>query len=84
MKQLPEIFIGDSLSHGTMRTEDLIPDFMFFLQNVKEKCGIVPIVNQIQKEVDNWLFPGLYSMVLNSPHTQLFPDYLLPFESGLQ
>lgn len=53
MKQLPEVFIGDSLSHGTMRNEDLIPDFMFFLQNVKEKCEITVIVDQIQKEVDN-------------------------------
>ena len=53
MKQLPEIFIGDSLSHGTMRTEDLIPYFMDFLQNVKEKCEITSIVDQIQKEVDS-------------------------------
>jgi hypothetical protein len=53
MKQLSNEYIGDELSHGTMREEDLIPYFMDFLQNVKEKCEITTIVDQIQKEVDS-------------------------------
>ena len=52
MKQLSDEYIGDQLSHGTMREEDLIPSFMNFLQDVKVHCEIITEVEQIQEEVD--------------------------------
>ena len=52
MKQLAEKYIGDSLSHGTLRNEDLIPYFMDFLQNVKGICEIEKKVDLLQEEVD--------------------------------
>ena len=56
MKQLPSEYIGDSLSHGTLRQEDLIPSFMDFLQNVKKICDIQKEVDNVQKEVDELEF----------------------------
>jgi len=52
MKQLPDNYIGAQLSHATMRQEDLIPSFMEFIQNVKEKCEITEQVDSLQEEVD--------------------------------
>ena len=52
MKTLPSEYIGDRLSHGTLRNEDLIPDFMDFLQSVKVMCRIEKELDSIQKEVD--------------------------------
>ena len=52
MKQLPKEYIGDELSHATMRTEDLIPRFMEFLHKHKNDCGIIKEVDLIQDGVD--------------------------------
>ena len=52
MKTLPDEYIGDQLSHGTLRNEDLIGSFMEFLQSVKVMCGVEKEVDSIQKEVD--------------------------------
>ena len=52
MKALSNDYVGDELSHGTMRQEDLIPTFMGFLHDVKVSCGIVAEVNNLQTEVD--------------------------------
>jgi hypothetical protein len=52
MKQLSNRFIGNELSHATMRTEDLIPDFMGFLYSVSLYCEIENEIAAIQKEVD--------------------------------
>jgi hypothetical protein len=56
MSQLPSNFVGHSLSHGTLRQEDIIPSFMSFLHHIKEQCDIVETVNNIQEEVDNLEF----------------------------
>ena len=52
MKTLPKEYIGDQLSHGTLRNEDLIQSFMDFLQNVKGICEIEKKVDLLQKDVD--------------------------------
>jgi len=52
MKTLPKEYIGERLSHGTLRNEDLIESFMEFLQSVKFTCEIQKEVDSIQKEVD--------------------------------
>ena len=52
MKQLSSRFVGEELSHATMRTEDLIPSFMYFLQSVADQCEITKEVYTIQDEVD--------------------------------
>ena len=52
MKQLPNEYIGDQLSHATLRNEDLIQSFMDFLRNVKGICEIGKKVDLLQEEVD--------------------------------
>ena len=52
MKNLDAKYIGMELSHATMREEDLIPDFMDFLNAVAEECEITEQVQAIQEEVD--------------------------------
>ena len=56
MKQLSNRFIGVELSHATMRTEDLIPNFMHFLNYVAKECEIEKEVATIQEEVDKLEF----------------------------
>ena len=52
MKQLPNVYIGMTLSSATMRAEDLIPTFMKFLQNVVGECEIQEEVDALQKDVE--------------------------------
>ena len=56
MKQLSNRFIGEELSHATMRTEDLIPNFMQALNFVAKECEIEKEVAAIQEEVDKLEF----------------------------
>ena len=53
MKQLSNRYVGMELSNATMRSEDLIPNFMNFLQSIKDDCEIQKEVDEIQKEVDS-------------------------------
>jgi len=52
MKELSDEYVGMSLSWGTMREEDLIPELMQFLQHVKVRCEIEDAVDALQKEVN--------------------------------
>ena len=56
MKSLSNRFIGEELSHATMRTEDLIPTFMQALEYVAKECEIEKEVAAIQEEVDKLEF----------------------------
>lgn len=51
MKQLPKEYIGVELSNATMRSEDLIPAFMNFLEQVSDICEIGDEVTAIQEEI---------------------------------
>ena len=52
MKQLSNLYVGETISDATMRSEDLIPKFMDFLDEVKEVCEIQEEVAQLQEEVE--------------------------------
>jgi hypothetical protein len=51
MKALPKEYIGMELSNATMRSEDLIPSFLYFLEQVAKECEIEDEVQAIQEEV---------------------------------
>jgi hypothetical protein len=51
MKQLDNRHIGIILSDATMRSEDLIPSFMDFLEEIAEQCEIQEEVQAIQEDV---------------------------------
>jgi hypothetical protein len=59
MKQLSEEFKNYSLSWGTMRTEDLIPCFMNFLDSIKDDCQIANEFEEIQKDVEKLVIETL-------------------------
>jgi len=52
MKQLGDQYIGMTLSEATMLSEDLVPSFMDFLENVAEECEIQEDVTLLSAEVD--------------------------------
>jgi len=52
MKLLPKEYAGTVLSDTTMRSEDLIPSFIRFLEQVAKKCGIEEEVEAIRKEAN--------------------------------
>ncbi len=55
MKQLSNEYVGTEVSNATMRTEDLIPTFLSFLQAMAEECEIHKEVDAIQDDVDNFI-----------------------------
>ena len=52
MKQLSDRYVGGIISEATMRSEDLIPKFMDFLEAVAERCDIQEEVARLQEEVE--------------------------------
>ena len=52
MKPLSNTYVGMEVSNATMRSEDLIPAFMDFLEDVAEKCEIQKEVVLLRKEVE--------------------------------
>lgn len=53
MKPLSNTYVGMEVSNATMRSEDLIPAFMEFLNFVAKVCEIRDEVDTLQDEVDN-------------------------------
>lgn len=51
-KELSQVWVNASLSHGTMRTEDLLETFLDFLADNAEDCEILPQVARIRSEVE--------------------------------
>jgi len=51
MKQLSNLYVGGTISEATMRSEDLIPKFMDFLEDVAERCEIREEVASLREEV---------------------------------
>ena len=56
MKQLGKQYIGLELSSATMRSEDLIPTFIDFLETVADQCEITDEVEELKVEVDKLEF----------------------------
>ena len=52
-KQLGQDYANCSLSHATMKAEDLIPTFMDFLEGVKVNCQIIGKVHELKREIDS-------------------------------
>ena len=52
MKPLSNLYVGGTISNTTMRSEDLIPTFMDFLEDVAERCEIQEEVAKLQEEVE--------------------------------
>ena len=52
MKPLSNTYVGMEVSNATMRSEDLIPKFMDFLEAVAERCDIQEEVARLQDEVE--------------------------------
>jgi hypothetical protein len=53
MKKLSKDFVGVSLSHGTMKTVELVTSFMDFLSDVHDECDIYSEFVDIQEQVEN-------------------------------
>jgi len=51
MKPLSNLYVGGTISNTTMRSEDLIPAFISFLNVVAEECEIQGEVNAIEEEI---------------------------------